>query len=83
MKKIYFLAVLFFALAVSANALDTIVLLNGTSIDAKVEEISPTEIKYRRADNLNGPLIIINKSDVRVITYENGATEEITPEQKQ
>jgi len=80
MKKYYFLAVIFFALAVSLGALDTIVLLNGTTIDAKVEGISPTLILYRRPDNLDGQMYVINKKEVRIIMYENGATEEITPE---
>jgi len=77
MKKFYFLAILFFTLAVSVSAQDMIVLINGNVIEAKVEEISPTEIKYRHFDNLNGPLIIINKSDVYSIKYENGVVDVI------
>jgi len=77
MKKCYFLAALFFTLAVFAGAQDMIVLVNGNMIEAKVEEISTTEIKYRRFDNLRGPLIIINKSEVFSIRYENGAVEVI------
>jgi len=94
MKKFYFLAALFLALAVSVGAQtsddtaqatasqqsgahDTIVLLNGNIIDAKVEEITPTQIKYRRSDNLSGPLIIISKSEVLSIKYENGNVEVI------
>jgi len=83
MKKIYFLTILFFALALSVSALDTIVLQNGNFIDAKIEEITPTEIKYRRADNLNGPLIIINKSEVLSIKYENGTVEVINSQGQQ
>ena len=79
MKKLYLLTALFLAFAVSVSALDTIVFLNGTMIDVKLEEITPTEIKYRRADNLNGPLITINKSDVFSIKYDNGTTEVINP----
>jgi hypothetical protein len=76
MNKFYFLAILIFLFAVfSAGAQDMIVLTNGNIIEAKVEEISPAEVKYRRFDNLNGPLVIINKSDVLSIKYENGVTE--------
>jgi len=60
-----------------------IALLNGNMIEAKVEEISPTEIKYRRLDNLNGPLIIINKSEVLSIRYENGVVDVINSAGKQ
>jgi hypothetical protein len=77
MKKFYILAALFFALAVYANAQDTIVLQNGNIIEAKVEEISAAEIKYRRFDNLSGPLVVINKSEVLSIRYENGTVEVI------
>jgi len=80
MKKFYFLAILFFMLAIYVNAQDIIVLINGNTIEAKVEEISPTEIKYRRFDNLRGPLIIINRSDVSSIKYENGVVEVINPQ---
>lgn len=75
MKKFYILVALFFSLAVSAFALDTIVLLNGIMIDAKIEEVTPTEIKYRRADNLTGPLYTINKNEVLSIKHENGTVE--------
>jgi len=77
MKKLFLLTALFLALAVSVSAVDTIVLFNGTMIDVKLEEITPTEIKYRRADNLNGPLVTINKSEVFSIKYDNGTTEVI------
>ena len=46
---------------------DLIVLKNGDEIKAKVLEINDAEIKYKRCDNLNGPLIVINKWDVFMI----------------
>jgi hypothetical protein len=79
MKKIYFFAILFFTLTVYVSAQDIIVLTNGNTIAAKVEEISPTEIKYRRFDNLKGPLIIIYRSEVSSIKFENGTVEVINP----
>jgi hypothetical protein len=79
MNKFYILAALFFTFKVFVSAQDVLVLTNGNMIEAKIEEISPTEIKYRRFDNLEGPLIIINKSDVFSIKYENGTTEVINP----
>jgi len=71
------------ATLVSATASDTIVLLNGNIIDAKIEEITPTEIKYRRADNLSGPLYTINKSEVLSIKYGNGTVEVINVQGQQ
>ena len=54
---------------------DVITLKNGNEIYGKVAEISSTEIKYKRCDNIEGPTIIINKSDVAKIKYTNGTTE--------
>lgn len=56
---------------------DIITLRNGTEISAKVLEINSTEIKYKRCDNIDGPTIIINKSDASKIRYSNGITEMI------
>ena len=58
---------------------DTIILKTGSVIFAKVEEISQTEVKYRRCDNLSGPLHSIIKSDVSSIRYVNGTRDNFTP----
>jgi hypothetical protein len=58
---------------------DTIILKTGSVIFAKVEEISQTEVKYRRCDNLSGPLNTIIKSDVSSIRYINGTRDNFTP----
>jgi hypothetical protein len=52
---------------------DMIVLINGTILDAEVEEISPTQIKYRRVDNLTGPLFVVNSGEVYSVKYKNGS----------
>jgi len=51
---------------------DMIVLINGTILDAEVEEISPTQIKYRRVDNLTGPVFVVNSYEVYSVKYKNG-----------
>ena|GEM_PF-6692952 len=56
----------------SVNAQDMIILRDGNMIEAKVMEIHPSEIRYRRIDNLNGPMFIIPKDRVLSIKYENG-----------
>ena len=58
---------------------DIITLRNGNEIRARVTEISPTEIKYKRSDNLDGPTIIIPRAEVFAINYENGTREVINP----
>jgi hypothetical protein len=53
-------------------AQDVITTKKGEDIFSKVVEITLSEIKYRKHDNLSGPLISILKSDVMLIRYENG-----------
>lgn len=60
-------------------AQDIITLKSGDEIKARVEEISSTEVRYKRFENLQGPTIIVAKSDVFFINYENGTREVITP----
>jgi len=68
-------AFLFMAGISSINAQDLIILIDGNVIEAKVTEISPSEIRYKRFDNLNGPTIVIPTANVLSIRYENGVVE--------
>jgi len=82
-KHIYFfVSFLFFNGVFSVTAQDIIVLKDGNMIEAKVMEISPTEIRYKRIDHFDGPMIVIPAVNVLSIRYENGTTEIIssTPE---
>jgi hypothetical protein len=58
-----------------ANAQDLLILKDGNTIEAKVLEISPTEIRYKRFDHLDGPTIVVLAENVLSIRYENGRTE--------
>jgi hypothetical protein len=78
MKKLTILFVLLTAVLV-ANAQDIITLKNGNEVRAKVTEISSSEIKYKRFENLDGPTVVIAISDVFAINYENGTREVINP----
>lgn len=60
---------------INVNAQDLVILKDGSVIEAKVTEITPTEIKYKRFNHLTGPVIVISKADVLSIRYENGTTE--------
>ena len=48
---------------------------NGVEVQAKVTEVSPSHISYKKYSNLNGPVYIMSISDVFMITYENGERE--------
>ena len=54
---------------------DLIILNNGDDISVKVVEITSNEIKYKKCDNVNGPIYSIQKSEVFTIRYSNGSKE--------
>lgn len=57
---------------------ETIVYTNGVLAKVKIEEITPTVIRYLRCDLKDGPLITVNRYDVYKIIYSNGAEDIIT-----
>jgi len=61
----------------SVSAQDVITLKNGDEIKAKVTEMTSSEIKYKRFDNLDGPTVVVAKTEVFAINYENGTREVI------
>jgi len=73
-----FVIVLLFMGLFSLSAQDLIFMRDGNIIEAKVVEISPTEIRYRRYNHLDGPVIVILTDSVLVIRYENGTSEIIS-----
>src|SRR6476469_3869874 len=54
------------------RAQDLLTKRTGEELPVKVVEITPTEVKYRRADNPDGPLISVWRADVFMIRYANG-----------
>ena len=54
---------------------DNIILKNGEEISAKIIEITPDLIKYKKCNNQDGPIVSINKSEVMMIKYSNGTKE--------
>lgn len=74
MKKIILLLVLSFFLG-KLIAQDTIVKRNSDLIIAKILEISPTEIRYKKFEFQDGPTYIEIKSTVQMIRYSNGMKE--------
>lgn len=55
-----------------AASQDVITFKNGNEKRVKVLEVSPTEVKYKSYDNLEGPLYNDQKSSIFMIKYENG-----------
>ncbi len=58
---------------------DTIVVISGESISAKVLEVATTTISYKKWNNLNGPVFTIDKNRVSFIRYENGTQDAFPP----
>lgn len=61
----------------TGNAQDTLLMKNGQKIGSKILEISPSEVKYKKSDNPDGPTYIANAYDISVIKYKNGTMDTI------
>lgn len=79
-KEILLLILMVF-IVVFANAQDIITKTNGDEIEAKVQEVGSTEIKYKKISG-SGPVYTIAKSEVFMIKYENGSKDWFGREQK-
>lgn len=61
-------------------AQDRLFFLNGDETDVKITEITSSEVKYKRMNNLEGPTFSTLKSELFMIKYANGDKEMITAE---
>ncbi len=78
MKKRYYALTILFFLCNHLSAQDIIIKKSKEEIKAKVFEINPTEVKYFKYENLEGPVYIIPKLDISMIIFENGMKEIIS-----
>ncbi len=72
MKRIFFIILTLGLFTSSVFSQDIITKKTGEDISAKISEVTQTEIKYKKFDNLEGPIFSILKSDVLMIRYEDG-----------
>lgn len=54
---------------------DNIIFRNGKEISGKIIEITTEVVKYKRCDNLDGPIISVEKSELVLVIYKNGVKE--------
>lgn len=82
MKNVLLFSVLcsFFFTEIAAQ--DLIELVSGERIEAKVLEVG-SEIRYKRADFTDGPVYVLERPEVLMITYANGFQEIINLEAAQ
>lgn len=52
---------------------DIITKKSGDDIEAKILEVTASEIKYKEFDDQDGPTFFIPKSEVLMVRYENGS----------
>jgi len=79
MKKIFTLSVLFlFGFLITSSAQDIIYKKDGSREETKIMLIGEKEIQYKKYSNPDGPVYTISKSQITMITYENGEYEMLT-----
>jgi hypothetical protein len=79
LKKISLFIVGFSLYANFVKAQDVIFKNDKTELKTKVSEITETGIKYKKWDNIDGPVYTISRSEVFMILYSNGQKEIIKP----
>jgi len=79
MKKTLLFFLCAMCCATSASAQDTILKRDSSRIEARVTEISPVEVRYKRYSNPDGPTYVLPVSDIVSIRYANGEEERFAP----
>ena len=64
-----------FVLLNSAFGQDIITKKDGTDIHAKILEVTPNEVKFKKTSNPDGPVFTMLKSDILIVRYANGENE--------
>lgn len=77
MRKILF-SIALIASSLAANAQDVLVRKNGDVENVKVLEVTPTEVKYKKASNPDGPTFSETRSSLISVKYANGETQKFS-----
>jgi hypothetical protein len=72
MTKYIFLFIALWCLSISSFSQDVITPTRGKDIQAKIIDVTKTDIAYKKIDSPNGPTLTIPKSDVLIIRYADG-----------
>lgn len=76
MKKI--LIALMMLCSICAVAQDVIVKTDGSTIVCRVQDLTTTEVVYKKWGDLNGANYVMNLNDVSAINYENGRKDQLS-----
>lgn len=75
MKKLLFVLFAVWCGAMTAAAQDLIVKTDASQIEARVLEISPDAVRYKRFSNPDGPTYVLPVAEIQCIRYANGEVE--------
>ena len=64
------------------NGQDMIVKKDGSIVKAKILEVNDADIKYKKADNPDGPTYTVSKANLTSINYANGEVEKFEAPEK-
>jgi|GEM_PF-1005455 len=76
-RLLLLVSVVFFA-ALTANSQDVIVKKDNTTILSKITKITTSEIEYKKWSNLDGPVYVIEKSELLRINFQSGEVEDFS-----
>lgn len=79
MKKFVYILAAMLLSAAAAGAQDLIVKRDASTVKARILEISPAEVRYKRLSNPDGPTYILPVADIAYIAYPNGERDEFNP----
>lgn len=80
MKKLSLLVLALFCCTLgvlASNNIDIIVKTNSEKIEALIQEVSETELRFKKANNPNGPTFVLKMEDISSILYANGEVQAI------
>jgi hypothetical protein len=63
---------LFLGISKLSHAQDIIIMKKGPQIQAKILEVTETDVKFKRFNNLEGPTVVKPKSEIYMLKYKDG-----------
>lgn len=76
----YFCKLIILLITFVLNSQDIIEFKNGNRLPVKILEIRPNELIYKKFSNLEGPQIVVDKSEIFSVLFENGVKENYSNE---
>lgn len=83
MRKLFSFVIALLCVASAFADNDILIKLNSEKIEAIIEEVSDTEVKYKKANNPTGPTYILSLTELATIVYANGDVQAIEQKPEQ